>query len=253
VRKGFTLVEILVSIAIVSLLVGILLPSVTRAKEIGRRSACLSNLHQIGLASASYLNANRFPPFFDDALTLRGKNFSYSWSDFLVKGRHIATEVHPESIPNRDGTGGVGGVYLAGLASQRATVFQCPQQPDRLWSQVNGIPVSYRADYVITGHTDDLKNGVKGKLPVTGIYLSSKHFQDPALIWMGEAFTPHGGLATDEYVRETQLHRDPIEANPLRHDHGGNYLFGDGHGAWSSTWQTADYLKLGLPWEAQKW
>lgn len=251
-RKAFTLLEVLVVVGIMALLLGLLLPSLARAKEMGRRSSCLSNLHQIGLASASYLNANQFPPYFDDALTLRGKNFSYSWSDFLVKGRHIATEVHPESIPNLDGTGGIGGVYLAGLVSQRATVFQCPEQRDRLWSRINGIPVSYRADYVLTGHSDDLKNGIKGKLPVAGIYRSPKHYQDSGLIWMGEAFTPHGGLATQEYVRKTQLYRDPIEANPLRHNGGGNYLFGDGHGVWNKTWHKADYTKLGQPWEVQQ-
>jgi prepilin-type N-terminal cleavage/methylation domain-containing protein/prepilin-type processing-associated H-X9-DG protein len=249
-RRAFTLIEILVVVAIIALLTAILLPSLARAREMGRRSSCLSNLHQIGLASLNYQIANKFPPYFDDASTWRGMNYAYSWSDFLVKGRHIRTEVNPLHIPNIDGTGGIPGIYPAGLVSQRASVFQCSEQREHLWADVNGIPVSYRADYVITGHDVVQKGTIIANLPVSGIYKSPRHYQDPALIWMGEAFTPHAGLETAEYVRETQLHRDPGEANPLRHGGGGNYLFGDGHAIWNKTWQLLDYTKLSLPWEA---
>src|SRR5262245_54827773 len=114
-RRGFTLIEILVVVGIISLLVAVLLPSLARAKEMSRRSSCLANLHQIGVASLGYQMANKFPPYFDDAITWRNMNYSYSWSDFLVKGRHIQTEVNPHNIPNIDGTGGIPGIYPAGL------------------------------------------------------------------------------------------------------------------------------------------
>ena len=54
-RGAFTLIEILVVIAIVAILAGIAWPVVEHAKESGRRSACVSNLHQIGTASVAYL------------------------------------------------------------------------------------------------------------------------------------------------------------------------------------------------------
>ena len=53
-RFGFTLVELLVTIAIVSLLLALLLPAVQSAREAGRRANCQSNLRQIGLALLSY-------------------------------------------------------------------------------------------------------------------------------------------------------------------------------------------------------
>ena len=60
---GFTLIEILVVIAIVGTLVGLLLPAVQQARQAAARSQCQSNLRQIGIAMLSYADARRGLPF----------------------------------------------------------------------------------------------------------------------------------------------------------------------------------------------
>ncbi len=53
-RQGFTLIEVLVVVAIIALLIAILLPSLAASREQGRRAVCLSNLHQLGVAMSLY-------------------------------------------------------------------------------------------------------------------------------------------------------------------------------------------------------
>jgi type II secretion system protein G len=98
-KRGFTLTELLVVISIIGLLMGMLLPAVSRAREQAKVTVVNAELRQIGIALDMYFDDNRkFPPTHEDCATGKLTDHLYQLPRALITSHYLPSKPKGEAM-----------------------------------------------------------------------------------------------------------------------------------------------------------
>lgn len=122
--RGFTLVELLVVVGIVTLLIALLLPALSKAQEEARKTKCLSNVRQLAMAAIMYANENkgRFPLEVRQNNTGFNNSFKYNAAQSqLWPGDFMTAMYTAMGFPDPGNT--------TGSPKAVSELWQCPSNP----------------------------------------------------------------------------------------------------------------------------
>jgi prepilin-type N-terminal cleavage/methylation domain-containing protein/prepilin-type processing-associated H-X9-DG protein len=161
-HSAFTLVELLVVIAIIGMLVALLLPAIQSAREAGRRTQCVNNLHQLGLAVLSYENEKKcFPP------GCRGDGIQYDenwgWGAFILPYLEYDGLYKQLGVDSRKLMALFATSNGPALLQTRLTVFRCPTD-----STPSLLPADLR-DFFGNGNTNKILLGTANYAACQGL------------------------------------------------------------------------------------
>ena len=215
-RGGFTLIELLIVIAIVAILAALLLPVFLTARARAYQTRCASNLKQIGLTMALYVNDN------DEKLT----------------PAHFLAVASPVNGNDYAGWAGACNAY-----AHAPRVFACPTDdtPEGMLMGEKTYPLTYFFNV-----------NLSAKYTPGG--LSQAEIGSPAVTVLVAEATGNGVLSnpcrlanpdeTDSVLANRFISVDGVGAN--RHEGGRNFLLADGH----VLWLRPQSVSVGMPGEA---
>jgi prepilin-type N-terminal cleavage/methylation domain-containing protein/prepilin-type processing-associated H-X9-DG protein len=264
-RAGFTLIELLVVIGIIAVLIGILLPTLRRARQSAATAACLSNLRQIGMAFHIYANENNgwLPsPGPNHDFRVASGALALSWPERLALANAIK-----QTLPKGWNWTDTGGSRYYPISQQRKGLFVCPAWTGTGSDEFAATRAGAQG-YGITGNDTGLAPEMKDgsgkylaafvrlqKLPKDRIVLfDGYHTLQTGLqaefVWNNQGAFKNwqGNIVADaagsQWIREYGLY--------FRHNNAANYLYSDWHADWNAENHKKGSASPGNRWFIEK-
>lgn len=197
-RRGFTLIELLVVISVITVLIGILLPALSRSRQIGRAAKCLANMHSLCAAVQMYADNN------DGLLPTGGYAHGGSVDEGMAWINTAAQEIGNEQV------------------------VHCPADESPYWNQfVPGTDQKRRMSYANNYY---MMGTIEGREEYTAL---TRIKRTASTIFWAE-LTQFGDFAASDHVHPETWFISPRtfaarEVDLERHIKRANYGFLDGH------------------------
>jgi prepilin-type N-terminal cleavage/methylation domain-containing protein/prepilin-type processing-associated H-X9-DG protein len=211
-ERGFTLVELLVVIAIIALLMAILTPALNKARELGKRAVCLSNVKQLTIAWMMYADDNEGKiPASDISYAPNGPHW--------VRSMKVTDPIDVQEKAIKSGT--------LWPYCKNLQLYKCPTGKRgelRTYSIINSMNSYYHGP----GHWKGplMKNTLEIRRP------------GDRTVFTDEGVISNFGWAVAHKAPEWR------DLPPLRHGNGTTFSFADGHSEYWK-WKDPDTIKLG--------
>jgi len=224
-RRGFTLVELLVVIAVIAILMAILMPALRLAREQGKRAVCLNNLKQLTLAWLVYTHEN------EDCMVNGEAGGDRTSGGVITEKAWIGKCWHDDY---RNGT-------LLPKAVQITAIME-----GALWPYCSNIklyrcPTGYRGEMVTYAAMDSVNGRARANTKNDGVWVNNTMQLDQPqqrAVFIDEGWVSPDSFAV-HYVEEKWFD-DPM----VRHGNGTSLSFADGHSEYWK-WKGADTIEFG--------
>jgi prepilin-type N-terminal cleavage/methylation domain-containing protein/prepilin-type processing-associated H-X9-DG protein len=238
--RGFTLVELMVTVAIIALLIGMLLPGLGMVRASARATKSMSNLRQWGTGTLAFCNTN------NEALPWEGLKDSSGMATNLATPQYWANAIPPlvaqrpyseicesayQEQRNVENSGDAESIFVdpaARPASEEPWGFGSPGP--------GGFRHQFYFNYVPNSQLNDTMQksaGLSDYSPTRTMHLAQIPFSERTILMLEMRANANELPTSDPYFgKDLNRHRSDWKRFAARHFKGGHMMFADGHVAW---------------------